>query len=55
LPTKPTGTSLALSIAALIVERHGGEIRYKTEVGRGTTFGVLLPIFSKLDLKNERN
>jgi signal transduction histidine kinase len=52
--TKPTGTGLGLSIAALIVERHGGEIRYKTEVGRGTSFGVLLPIAWELDLKNER-
>jgi signal transduction histidine kinase len=42
--TKPTGTGLGLSIAALIIERHGGALRYKTEVGRGTTFGVLLPV-----------
>jgi signal transduction histidine kinase len=42
--TKPTGTGLGLSIAALIIERHGGALRYKTEVGRGTTFGILLPI-----------
>jgi signal transduction histidine kinase len=42
--TKPTGTGLGLSIAALIIERHGGVLRYRTAVGRGTTFGVLLPI-----------
>ncbi|HYY31688.1 MAG TPA: ATP-binding protein [Chthoniobacterales bacterium] len=42
--TKPTGTGLGLSIAALIIERHGGALRYKTEVGRGTTFGILLPV-----------
>ena len=42
--TKATGTGLGLSIAALIIERHGGALRYKTEVGRGTTFGILLPI-----------
>jgi signal transduction histidine kinase len=42
--TKATGTGLGLSIAALIIERHGGAFRYRTEVGRGTTFGILLPI-----------
>jgi signal transduction histidine kinase len=44
--TKPTGTGLGLSIAARIVEQHGGALRYKTEVGRGTTFGVIVPIIS---------
>ena len=42
--TKPSGTGLGLSIAARIIERHGGVFRYKTEVGRGTTFGILLPL-----------
>jgi signal transduction histidine kinase len=42
--TKPSGTGLGLSIAARIIERHGGAFRYKTEVGRGTTFGILLPL-----------
>lgn len=44
--TKPTGTGLGLSIAARIVEQHGGALRYKTEVGRGTTFGVIVPLMS---------
>jgi signal transduction histidine kinase len=42
--TKPAGTGLGLSIAARIVEQHGGALRYKTEVGRGTTFGITLPL-----------
>lgn len=42
--TKPAGTGLGLSIAARIIERHGGAFRYKTEVGHGTTFGILLPL-----------
>jgi two-component system, NtrC family, sensor histidine kinase AtoS len=42
--TKPAGTGLGLSIAARIIERHGGAFRYKTEVGQGTTFGILLPL-----------
>jgi signal transduction histidine kinase len=42
--TKPAGNGLGLSIAARIIERHGGAFRYKTEVGRGTTFSILLPL-----------
>jgi signal transduction histidine kinase len=42
--TKASGTGLGLSIAARIIERHGGALRYETEVGRGTTFGILLPL-----------
>ena len=41
--TKDTGTGLGLPIAARIVEKHGGALRYQTRVGRGTTFGVVLP------------
>jgi signal transduction histidine kinase len=41
--TKPAGTGLGLAIAARIVEQHGGALQYKTEVGRGTTFGIALP------------
>jgi signal transduction histidine kinase len=44
--TKPAGTGLGLSIAARIVEQHGGTLHYKTEVGRGTTFGIVLPLNS---------
>jgi signal transduction histidine kinase len=44
--TKPAGTGLGLSIAARIIEQHGGALRYKSEVGRGTTFGVILPLKS---------
>ena len=41
--TKDTGTGLGLSIAARIVEKHGGALQYQTQVGRGTTFGIVLP------------
>jgi signal transduction histidine kinase len=41
--TKEGGTGLGLPIAARIVEMHGGELRYETELQQGTTFQVILP------------
>lgn len=44
--TKGGGTGLGLSMAARITDQHGGALRYKTAVGSGTTFGIVLPIKS---------
>lgn len=41
--TKENGTGLGLAIAASIVAKHGGRLQYRTQVGRGTTFGIVLP------------
>ena len=41
--TKESGHGLGLSIAAQIVQKHGGELEYQTMINRGTTFGVILP------------
>jgi signal transduction histidine kinase len=41
--TKPEGTGLVLSIAACIVQKHGGALQYQTQVNHGTTFGIILP------------
>ena len=38
-----TGQGLALT-QAIVVDKHGGTIDFETEVGRGTTFIVRLPI-----------
>jgi PAS domain S-box-containing protein len=40
---KGTGQGLAIS-HGVIVEKHGGSIEFETELGRGTTFIVRLPV-----------
>lgn len=42
--TKGHGTGLGLSLARRIVEDHGGKIKVTSEVGKGTTFEVHLPM-----------
>ncbi|MEI6309607.1 MAG: ATP-binding protein [bacterium] len=42
--SKRTGTGLGLPIAQHIVRQHGGQIRFTSQVGKGTAFFVLLPI-----------
>jgi len=42
--TKKSGTGLGLSISARIVEKHGGTLTFQSNVGRGATFGIVLPI-----------
>ncbi len=37
------GAGLGLSVSHGIIERHGGRIDVKSEIGRGTTFTVFLP------------
>jgi two-component system NtrC family sensor kinase len=38
------GTGLGLAVSYGIIERHRGRIEVQSEVGRGTTFTVLLPL-----------
>jgi signal transduction histidine kinase len=41
--TKEGGTGLGLAIAARIVEKHSGELQYRSEQNHGTTFSIVLP------------
>jgi PAS domain S-box-containing protein len=43
---KGTGQGLAIAWAT-VKEQHGGELRFETEVGKGTTFFIELPIAGK--------
>ncbi|MCK4560126.1 MAG: hypothetical protein KAV45_10105 [Calditrichia bacterium] len=43
--TKPHGTGLGLSIVYQIILEHGGQITVGSELDKGTTFKILLPVF----------
>jgi signal transduction histidine kinase len=41
--TKGDGTGLGLAIAAKIIDKHGGNLEFDTEPGKGTVFRIVLP------------
>jgi two-component system, NtrC family, sensor kinase len=44
--TKPEGKGVGLGLAVIygIVQAHGGEVTVKSDIGKGTTFNVTLPL-----------
>jgi signal transduction histidine kinase len=40
---KEDGTGLGLAIVKQVIEAHGGEVRFESAPGKGTTFTLLLP------------
>jgi two-component system sporulation sensor kinase C len=42
--TKENGTGLGLSVCYGIIQAHNGDLKYTSQVGRGTTARVILPI-----------
>ncbi|WP_413576588.1 ATP-binding protein [Bdellovibrio sp. HCB290] len=48
------GTGLGLSISYGIVQNHGGEVQVRSEVGVGTEFIVILPVYPPVQEKSSQ-
>jgi signal transduction histidine kinase len=46
--TRPDGTGLGLYLVKRVVEDEGGEVIFKSNEGRGSTFGFRMPVHNKI-------
>lgn len=51
--TRPDGTGLGLYLVKRVIEDQGGTIIFKSQVGKGSTFGFRMPIHNKLKVDKE--
>jgi len=49
-----SGTGLGLSICHGIINKHGGKISARSELGEGTTFIIELPVKSNKESRNNK-
>jgi signal transduction histidine kinase len=49
----PNGSGLGMFVAQSILRQHGGSIDVESERGRGTTFTITLPLYTKAPDKSE--
>ena len=49
------GTGLGLSVTYDIVKKHGGDIKVESQVGKGTTFTVRIPIVNEHTLRGNHD